>query len=163
MRNINFIIIIGTFFISNLGFGQDTLTISKKYFVQKANDKNLQLQIANQAFKSAQADYRQSNALFLPSITASHTAISTTNPLMAFGTKLNQEVLSASDFNPALLNDPAMTQNFSVSIDLPFLRATSTRNDSCRPCCVANCACKRCGLCCGGWWSYFGSESNNSC
>ena len=64
MRNINFIIIIGTFFISNLGFGQDTLTISKKYFVQKANDKNLQLQIANQAFKSAQADYRQSNALF---------------------------------------------------------------------------------------------------
>ena len=116
MRNINFIIIIGTFFISNLGFGQDTLTISKKYFVQKANDKNLQLQIANQAFKSAQADYRQSNALFLPSITASHTAISTTNPLMAFGTKLNQEVLSASDFNPALLNDLAVTQNYTTKI-----------------------------------------------
>ena len=116
MRNINFIIIIGTFSILALGFGQDTLTISKKYFVQKANDKNLQLQIANQAFKSAQADYRQSNALFLPSITASHTAISTTNPLMAFGTKLNQEVLSASDFNPALLNDLAVTQNYTTKI-----------------------------------------------
>jgi outer membrane protein TolC len=118
MRNINFKIIIGIIFISNLGFGQDTLTISKKDIVQKANDKNLQLQIANQAFKSAQADYRQSNALFLPSITASHTAISTTNPLMAFGSKLNQEVLSASDFNPALLNDPAATQNYATKIEV---------------------------------------------
>lgn len=118
MRNFNFIIIIGTFSISALGFGQDTLTISKKDIVQKANDKNLQLQIANQAFKSAQADYRQSNALFLPSITASHTAISTTNPLMAFGSKLNQEVLSASDFNPALLNDPAATQNYATKIEV---------------------------------------------
>ncbi|HRA71798.1 MAG TPA: TolC family protein, partial [Flavobacterium sp.] len=118
MRNINFIIIIGTFSISALGFGQDTLTISKKDIVQKANDKNLQLQIANQAFKSAQADYRQSNALFLPSITASHTAISTTNPLMAFGSKLNQEVLTASDFNPGLLNDPAATQNYATKIEV---------------------------------------------
>ena len=118
MRNINFIIIIGIFSISALGFGQDTLTISKKDIVQKANDKNLQLQIANQAFKSAQADYRQSNALFLPSITASHTAISTTNPLMAFGSKLNQEVLSASDFNPALLNNPAATQNYATKIEV---------------------------------------------
>lgn len=118
MRNINFIIIIGTLSISALGFGQDTLTISKKDIVQKAKDKNLQLQIANQAFKSAQADYRQSNALFLPSITASHTAISTTNPLMAFGSKLNQEVLTASDFNPALLNDPAVTQNYATKIEV---------------------------------------------
>ena len=101
-----------------MGFGQDTLTISKKEIVQKANDKNLQLQIANQAYKSAQADYRQSNALFLPSITASHTAISTTNPLMAFGSKLNQEVLTASDFNPALLNDPAATQNYATKIEV---------------------------------------------
>ena len=118
MRNINFIIIIGTLSISALGFGQDTLTISKKDIVQKAKDKNLQLQIANQAFKSSQADYRQSNALFLPSITASHTAISTTNPLMAFGSKLNQEVLTASDFNPALLNDPAVTQNYATKIEV---------------------------------------------
>ena len=104
--------------MSAMGFGQDTLTISKKEIGQKANDKNLQLQIANQAFKSAQADYRQSNALFLPSITASHTAISTTNPLMAFGSKLNQEVLTASDFNPALLNDPAATQNYATKIEV---------------------------------------------
>ena len=118
MRNINFILIVGAISISALGFGQDTLTISKKDIGQIANDKNLQLQIANQAFKSAQADYRQSNALFLPSITASHTAISTTNPLMAFGSKLNQEVLTAADFNPALLNDPSATQNYATKIEV---------------------------------------------
>ncbi len=118
MKNINFIIIIGVLSISALGFGQDTLIISKKDIVQKNNDKNLQLQIANKAFKSAQADYRQSNALFLPSITASHTAISTTNPLMAFGSKLNQEVLTISDFNPALLNNPEVTQNYSTKIEV---------------------------------------------
>ncbi|MBC7844967.1 MAG: TolC family protein [Flavobacterium sp.] len=118
MRNINFILLIGTFSISTLGFGQDTLTISKKEIGLKANDKNLQLQIANQAYKSAQADYRQSNALFLPSITASHTAISTTNPLMAFGSKLNQEVLTAADFYPALLNNPSATQNYATKIEV---------------------------------------------
>ena len=118
MRKINLLLLIGTLSVSALGFGQDTLTISKKDIGQKAKDKNLQLQIANQAYKSAQADYRQSNALFLPSITASHTAISTTNPLMAFGSKLNQEVLTASDFNPALLNDPAVTQNYATKIEV---------------------------------------------
>jgi outer membrane protein TolC len=118
MRKINLLFLFGTISISTLGFGQDTLTISKNDIWQKANDKNLQIKIANQAFKSAQADYRQSNALFLPSITASHTAISTTNPLMAFGSKLNQEVLTASDFNPALLNDPAATQNYATKIEV---------------------------------------------
>lgn len=118
MRKINLLFLFGTLSISTLGFGQDTLTISKNDIWQKANDKNLQIKIANQAYKSAQADYRQSNALFLPSITASHTAISTTNPLMAFGSKLNQEVLTASDFNPALLNDPAVTQNYATKIEV---------------------------------------------
>lgn len=103
---------------SYFGFSQDTLPISKKEIWQKAIDKNLQIKIANENFKSAQADFKQSNALFLPSISASHTAISTTNPLMAFGSKLNQEILTMADFNPALLNDPARTKNFATKIEV---------------------------------------------
>ncbi|TDD95903.1 TolC family protein [Flavobacterium cellulosilyticum] len=118
MRNINFILLIGFITISTLGYSQDTLTISKRDIWQKASDNNLQIQISNQEVQSSQADYRQSNALFLPSITASHTAISTTNPLMAFGSKLNQEILTASDFNPSLLNNPATTQNYSTKIEI---------------------------------------------
>ena len=118
MKEINLILISGAFLISTLGFGQDTLTISKKDIWKKASDKNLLIKIANQEFKSAQADYRQSNSLFLPSISASHTAISTTNPLMAFGSKLNQEILTQSDFNPDLLNNPARTKNFATKIEI---------------------------------------------
>ena len=104
--------------IQTISWAQDTIVISKKEIINKAADKNLQIKIADQSFKAAQADYRQSNALFLPSITASHTGISTTNPLMAFGSKLNQEILTQADFNPALLNNPARTQNFATKIEI---------------------------------------------
>lgn len=118
MKKINLLLLLGTLSFSVLGFSQDTLTISKRDIWMKASDKNLQIKMANQDFVSAQADYRQSNSLFLPNISASHTAISTTNPLMAFGSKLNQEILTASDFNPALLNDPAATQNYATKIEV---------------------------------------------
>ena len=109
---------LGFVFFSAVGFSQDTLTISKSDLKQKLADKNLQLQIARKNYQSAKADYQQSNALFLPNITASYTGMATTNPLMAFGSKLNQEILTQSDFNPALLNDPNTTQNFATKIEI---------------------------------------------
>lgn len=104
-------------------FAQDTLTVSKHQLLGLLNDNNTQLEIAKRAFESARSDYRQSNALFLPNITASHTAITTTNPLMAFGSKLNQEVLTMADFDPTLLNDPKRTNNFATQIEaqIPLL------------------------------------------
>lgn len=103
---------------ANLAFGQDTILIAKKDLLQKVADGNLQLKAANQEYKSARADFRQSNALFLPSISVTHTGIATTNPLMAFGSKLNQEILSAADFNPALLNDPTTTRNYATKVEV---------------------------------------------
>jgi outer membrane protein TolC len=76
------------------------------------------MRLAQKDFESAQADYRQSNALFLPNISASYTAILTTNPLMAFGSKLNQEVVTQNDFNPTLLNDPGEVDNYATMIDV---------------------------------------------
>lgn len=118
MKKINLIVLLAAISISAISYSQDTLAISKTELLQKVSDKNLQIKIANQEFKSAQADYRQSNAIFLPSITASHTAISTTNPLMAFGSKLNQGILTAADFNPELLNNPDRTTNFATKIEI---------------------------------------------
>ena len=118
MKKINYIVFIGAILSSFLGFSQDTLAISKSELVQKVSEKNLQIKIAEKTYQSAKADYNQSNALFLPNINVSHTGISTTNPLMAFGSKLNQETLTASDFNPALLNDPAVTQNFATKFEI---------------------------------------------
>jgi len=116
MKKINLIIVLGLVSIS--AFAQDTLTISKNDLLQKVTENNLQIKVAEKSFQSAKADYRQSNALFLPNIIFSHTGIATTNPLMAFGSKLNQEILTASDFNPALLNDPETTQNFATKIEV---------------------------------------------
>jgi len=118
MKNKLLLTFIGIFTLAYNAKGQDTIAISKKEILEKVNDNNLQIKIANQAAASAKADYNQSNSLFLPSISASHTAISTTNPLMAFGSKLNQEILTASDFNPALLNDPNKIQNFATKIEI---------------------------------------------
>ena len=99
-------------------WAQDTIPLSKTDLHSKVLEKNLQIKIAEKSFQSAKADYNQSKSLFLPNITASHTGIVTTNPLMAFGSKLNQEILTAADFNPALLNDPERTQNFATKIEI---------------------------------------------
>ena len=116
MKKINLIIVLGL--VSIAAIAQDTLTISKNDLLQKVTENNLQIKVAEKSFQSAKADYRHSNALFLPNINVSHTGIVTTNPLMAFGSKLNQEILTASDFNPALLNDPDKTQNFATKIEV---------------------------------------------
>jgi outer membrane protein TolC len=97
---------------------QDTIRITQAELMQKTVEKNIQLKIAQQNHAAAKADYRQTNALFMPTIAASYTGISTTNPLMAFGSKLNQEILSASDFNPELLNNPTKTKNFATKIEV---------------------------------------------
>lgn len=110
--------LLGFFCFASQVFSQDTLSISKSEIWQKASDKNLQIKIANQQVLSAKADYNQSNSLFLPNVSASYTGLTTTNPLMAFGSKLNQGILTASDFNPDLLNNPTETQNFATKIDV---------------------------------------------
>ncbi|HBI00203.1 MAG TPA: TolC family protein [Flavobacterium sp.] len=125
MKTIKNTIALGIFACSSAVFSQDTLQISKTDLSTKLSEQNLQLKISKQNVESARSDYRQSNAIFLPSISASHTAITTTNPLMAFGSKLNQEILTQADFNPALLNDPSQVQNYATRIEVlqPILNA----------------------------------------
>ena len=104
--------------LSTGAFAQDTITISKNELLEKVTDKNLQIKIAEKTLAGAKADYNESNSLFLPKISASHTAMMTNNPLMAFGSKLNQEILTPADFNPALLNDPDKTENYATRIEV---------------------------------------------
>lgn len=64
MKKISLIVIVGMISIAAFSYDQNTLAISKAELLHKIPDKNLQLKIADQEFKSAQADYRQSNAFF---------------------------------------------------------------------------------------------------
>ena len=97
---------------------QDIVSISKTEVLTKVAVNNTSIKISEEEFNQAKADYRQTNAVFLPNISASHTAIATTNPLMAFGSKLNQEILTQSDFNPVLLNDPSQIENYATKLEI---------------------------------------------
>ena len=118
MKKFKHTILSSAVLFSVFGLAQDTLSISKNDISKKIASTNLQVKIAEKNAQSAKADYNQAKAVYLPNISVSHTGISTTNPLMAFGSKLNQEILTASDFNPALLNDPAKTQNFATKFEI---------------------------------------------
>lgn len=114
---------IGILTLSLLSFisitnAQEVIQISKAEVLESVSNNNQSIKISKEDFNQARADYRQTNAIFLPNIAVSHTGISTTNPLMAFGSKLNQEILTANDFNPALLNNPEQTQNFATRIEV---------------------------------------------
>lgn len=97
---------------------QEVVPIAKSEVLSQVSQDNTSLKISEQEFIEARADYRQTNAVYLPNITASHTAIATTNPLMAFGSKLNQEILTQNDFNPALLNNPSQIENFATKFEI---------------------------------------------
>tara|TARA_R110002072_G_scaffold3620_3_gene25737 strand:- start:10713 stop:11987 length:1275 start_codon:yes stop_codon:yes gene_type:complete len=102
---------------------QEIMPISKAEVLAKVSENNTAIKISEEEFNASKADYKQTNAVFLPNITASHTGISTTNPLMAFGSKLNQGILTAADFNPTLLNNPTTTQNFAtiIKVEQPLI------------------------------------------
>ncbi|MFC2109064.1 TolC family protein [Bacteroidota bacterium] len=118
MKNNNKLLTLFIFLISITMKSQEIIPISKASVLAKISENNLALKISQEEFHKARAEYKQTTAIYLPDITASHTGITTTNPLMAFGSKLNQGILTASDFNPALLNNPDQTQNFATKIEI---------------------------------------------
>lgn len=114
----NLVFIISCMAVITQGFAQQPTPISKAEVLTQVNENNNALKISEQEFLEARADYQQTRAVFLPNITASHTGIVTTNPLMAFGSRLNQGILTANDFNPDLLNNPDQVQNFATVVEV---------------------------------------------
>ncbi|MEC7264175.1 MAG: TolC family protein [Bacteroidota bacterium] len=95
---------------------QDHVKVSLEDVLARVQESNASIKVSEQEAKMAKYDYQFSSSIFLPQISVSHTGITTTNPLMAFGSKLNQEILTQADFNPALLNDPDQIENFATKI-----------------------------------------------
>lgn len=116
-KSIN-IFLVGLFSSMSLLQGQESVTISQSEVASRAFKDNQNIKISTEEFKASRADYRQTNVVFLPNITVSHTGIATTNPLMAFGSKLNQGILTPSDFNPAILNNPAQVENYATKLEI---------------------------------------------
>jgi outer membrane protein TolC len=81
-------------------------------------DNNRNIQLAKIDENIADAGYKQTEAVFLPQVGLSYTALSTNNPLNAFGFKLQQSSITPNDFNPALLNHPAATADFMTMLEV---------------------------------------------
>ena len=114
MKNIIFILsFLGTL---SLVHAQERVLISKEEVLAQVRENNNTLKMSQQDVLAAKGDFNQSNAVILPNISISHTAMATTNPLMAFGSKLNQEILIQADFDPLLLNDPSQIEDYATRI-----------------------------------------------
>jgi outer membrane protein TolC len=109
--------------IGNVLHAQNERSISLDEVLAKVQEANIQVRLSGYDVAAAKADYGMSSSVFLPNVSVSHTGFTTTNPLMAFGSKLNQEVLTQADFNPQLLNDPDNVENFAtiLSVQQPLV------------------------------------------
>ena len=104
--------------IYSKGKAQDTIQISQSEIEAKSLDENLQIKLAQKEADIAQTELLGTRAMYLPNITASYTFINTNNPLMAFGSKLNQERVIAMDFDPMKLNNPKSISNFGTKVEI---------------------------------------------
>lgn len=81
--------------------------------------------------KIARAKTKEMDAIWLPQAELSFTALSSNNPLNAFGFKMQQQVVQQKDFNPDLLNNPGASGDYSgrlqvkqplLNMDLVYMR-----------------------------------------
>src|SRR5690606_38760436 len=93
---------------------QEALPISKDEVILKVRENNATLKMAEQDVLAAKGEFNQAYAVILPNNYVSHTGIATTNPLMATGSKLNQEIITQADFTPSLLNDPYKIEDYAT-------------------------------------------------
>lgn len=92
------------------------LTLEEAIGKALSNNKAVQLAKIDEAIASA--NYKQTEAIYLPQVGLSYTAFSTNNPLNAFGFKLQQKNIAPSDFNPDLLNHPNATPDFTTKLEV---------------------------------------------
>jgi len=84
--------------------GQAGLTVAES--IRKAWTDQAGLRAGQAMVESRQAEAEGYRDLRLPSLTLQAQGIRTSEPMMAFGIKLNQARIGAADFNPLVLNHP---------------------------------------------------------
>ncbi|MCO7319772.1 TolC family protein, partial [Riemerella anatipestifer] len=107
-----------TLLASALMYSQEVVSVSQEDLERKIRQQNLQLKLAEAEVNSAKADLLMFRAMYLPNVNLSYTGISTNNPLMAFGSRLNQERVTMMDFDPKKLNNPDNIFNFATKLEV---------------------------------------------
>ena len=86
--------------------------------IETALSSNPGLKAADAQIEAADAGVLRSASGFLPKVTLSETWSRTDNPLMVLGTKLNQEIVTPADFNPAVINNPGPMTNYNTRLSV---------------------------------------------
>lgn len=107
----------GVMLVSFAMKAQNGTYISLSEAVTTASQNNANVKMAELDKRVANANYRQTDAVFLPQVDLSYTALSTNNPLNAFGFLLQQSSVTQMDFDPAKLNDPGSAQDYSAKVE----------------------------------------------
>lgn len=79
---------------------------------------NPELSVSQARVAQAESGLKQAEGARMPRVNVSLNASHTNDALNAFGLKLGQERISAADFNPATLNDPAAISNFNTRVEV---------------------------------------------
>lgn len=104
--------------ISKVSAQDSTKVLSLDEAIASTLNNNKTIQLAKLDESIAAANYKQTEAIYLPQVGLSYTAMTTNNPLNAFGFKLQQQSITQNDFNPALLNNPGATPDFTTKLEL---------------------------------------------
>lgn len=98
--------------ISFYSYAAEVITLEQA--VDTALRNNPGLKAADAQVDVAQAGVLRSSSGFLPRVTVSETYSRTNDPLMVFGTKLNQELVTPQDLDVNVINHPEPVSNYNT-------------------------------------------------
>jgi outer membrane protein TolC len=105
--------------IQSAAFAQHSVkNLNLQEAIEKAFSNNAGISIAKLDEKTASANYKQTEAAYLPQVGLSYTAMTTNDPLNSFGFKLEQRAITPNDFNPTRLNYPTGTQDYMAKLEV---------------------------------------------
>lgn len=93
-------------------------TVNLKTSIQRALNQNPNLEVSQAQLKQAKLALSQAELSRLPQVNLSLTASNSNNALSAFGMKLQQQGVVASDFAPSALNNPDGYTDFNTRVEM---------------------------------------------
>lgn len=102
------------------GFAQLPAGLSLPEAIRIALDKNPTISAAASQIEASEAQIVQVRSGLIPQMDFREAYSRTTNPMWAFGTKLNQEAITQQDFDPDRLNHPDPIDNFASTFSLKW-------------------------------------------
>jgi len=105
-----------TLAVAAYSYAAESLTLEEA--VEMALRNNPGLKTSDAQIEAADAGVLRSASGFLPKVTLSEAWSKTDNPLNVLGTKLNQEIVTPADFDPAIINHPEPMSNYNTRLSV---------------------------------------------